>query len=273
MATDIGSDAVNISKVNWTDQVADPAAPAAGHSVVYFKDGVLYTRSPITGILTPILNPMTAAGDLILGDTDGAPIRLAKGSDSDVLQVDPATHLPAWAAPAGGGAMVQIDQQIVGAGGAASITFADIPSTYTDLVLSWIARSTDAAEYTWATLSFNDDAGNNYDFAQLNATNSSHSVEGAVASGVGRFAVIAGGGALANAVSGGRLHIPAYAQTVFYKPSTHHFHQSGTMLTAHLANVTVSGLYRSTSAIAKIVLSPGAGNWAEGSSFTLWGIA
>lgn len=48
-------------------------------------------------------NPMTTAGDLILGGSSGTPGRLAKGSDGDVLTVDPSTHLPVWAAPSGGG--------------------------------------------------------------------------------------------------------------------------------------------------------------------------
>lgn len=47
-------------------------------------------------------NPMTTAADLIVGGTAGAPARLAKGSDGQVLTVDPTTHLLIWATPAGG---------------------------------------------------------------------------------------------------------------------------------------------------------------------------
>jgi hypothetical protein len=46
-------------------------------------------------------NPMTTAGDLILGGASGTAGRLAKGSDSQVLTVDPTTHLPVWAASGG----------------------------------------------------------------------------------------------------------------------------------------------------------------------------
>lgn len=47
-------------------------------------------------------NPMTTAGDIILGDTGGSPIRLAKGTDNQVLTVDGTTHLPVWANSASG---------------------------------------------------------------------------------------------------------------------------------------------------------------------------
>jgi hypothetical protein len=50
-----------------------------------------------------VLNPMTTAGDLILGGASGAAGRLAKGSDNYVLTIDSGTHLPVWAAATGGG--------------------------------------------------------------------------------------------------------------------------------------------------------------------------
>lgn len=46
-------------------------------------------------------NPMTAAGDLIVGGTSGAPGRLAKSTDGKVLTL--VSGAPAWADPAGGG--------------------------------------------------------------------------------------------------------------------------------------------------------------------------
>ena len=51
---------------------------------------------------TPFANPMTTAADLIVGDTGGTPARLAKGSDGQVLTVDPSTHLLVWATPGSG---------------------------------------------------------------------------------------------------------------------------------------------------------------------------
>jgi hypothetical protein len=46
-------------------------------------------------------NPMTAAGDIIVGGASGAPARLAKGTDGQVLKL--ASGTPSWAAESGGG--------------------------------------------------------------------------------------------------------------------------------------------------------------------------
>lgn len=51
-------------------------------------------------------NPMTASGDVIYGTTAGAPARLAKGTDGQVLTL--ASGLPSWAAPTGGGGVTSI---------------------------------------------------------------------------------------------------------------------------------------------------------------------
>ena len=48
-----------------------------------------------------IENPMTAKDDLIIGGTDGAPARLAKGTNGQVLQVG--SDGLEWATPSGGG--------------------------------------------------------------------------------------------------------------------------------------------------------------------------
>jgi len=44
-------------------------------------------------------NPMTTAGDMIIGGTGGAPVSLAKGTTGQVLTIDPTTLLPVWKAP------------------------------------------------------------------------------------------------------------------------------------------------------------------------------
>lgn len=49
-----------------------------------------------------ISNPMSAPADLIVGGVGGVPARLAKGSDGQVLSVNPTTHLLAWLTLTGG---------------------------------------------------------------------------------------------------------------------------------------------------------------------------
>lgn len=64
-------------------------------------DAIVY---PVDLLGSSLTNPMTTAGDIIVADTGGTPLRLAKGSDSTVLTVSASTHLPVWSAPSAGGA-------------------------------------------------------------------------------------------------------------------------------------------------------------------------
>lgn len=57
-----------------------------------------------------ITNPLTTQDDLWIGGASGAPARLAKGSDSQVLTVDPSTHHLVWATPTGGGAALTVEE-------------------------------------------------------------------------------------------------------------------------------------------------------------------
>lgn len=56
-----------------------------------------------TEIGASFTNPMTTQDDLIVGGASGVPGRLGKGSDGQVLTVDPSTHHLVWATPSGGG--------------------------------------------------------------------------------------------------------------------------------------------------------------------------
>lgn len=55
-----------------------------------------------------MLNPMTTAGDIIVGGTDGAPVRLPKGADGKVLGVESGTVV--WVTPTGGGGGLEIEE-------------------------------------------------------------------------------------------------------------------------------------------------------------------
>lgn len=63
------------------------------------------TKGRVTSAIgnpTPLSNPMTTQDDLIVGGAAGAPTRLAKGADNQVLTVDPTTHDLVWATPSSG---------------------------------------------------------------------------------------------------------------------------------------------------------------------------
>lgn len=73
-----------------------------------------------------ITNPLTTQDDLWVGGASGAPGRLAKGADSQVLTVDPSTHHLVWANPASGftNPMTTAGDLIVGDTGGAAIRLA-----------------------------------------------------------------------------------------------------------------------------------------------------
>lgn len=101
MAVAINSELANIPSVALTEQAGDLAAPSAGYAQLYVKAGLLYVRNA-AGIFVPLYNPMTTPADLIVGAASGAPARLGKGDDGQVLTVDPSTHLLVWATPVAG---------------------------------------------------------------------------------------------------------------------------------------------------------------------------
>jgi hypothetical protein len=87
---------------------AAPGPPVGGQSVLYQKTDKKPYWKDDTGVETLLIpdptimtNPMTAAGDLIYGAVSGAPTRLAKGGDTQVLTL--VAGVPAWQAPVSGG--------------------------------------------------------------------------------------------------------------------------------------------------------------------------
>lgn len=77
-------------------------------------------------------NPMTTQDDLIIGGASGAPARLGKGTDGQVLTVDPTTHHLVWATPSGGGGALTVDETD-GTPSVASVTRLTLPAgTLTD---------------------------------------------------------------------------------------------------------------------------------------------
>lgn len=58
---------------------------------------VLYGDSVYRTVTSGFTNPMTTAGDLIIGGTSGTPGRIGIGADLQVLTISSTTHLPVWA--------------------------------------------------------------------------------------------------------------------------------------------------------------------------------
>jgi hypothetical protein len=83
-----------------TDTPTDYTGTAEWVKVNAARDGLEFGTPAGAGDL---INPMTTAGDIIIGGASGAPLRLGIGTEGQVLTV--ASGVPVWATPSGGMSM------------------------------------------------------------------------------------------------------------------------------------------------------------------------
>jgi hypothetical protein len=143
-----------------------------------------------------------------------------------------------------------------------TVTFSSIPSGYTDLVLVSSLLGTVSQNQN---IRFNNDSASNYSNTYLEGDGSSaFSGRRSNQTSLIDFGVIR---TTANTFSTNILQIQNYSNTTTYKTALTRNGLASTALQA------VVGLWRSTSAINRIDLSPGSGNFEVGSTFSLYGIA
>ena len=98
----------------------------------YLKDTnvtTYYTGSAWANVdTTGMTNPMTTTGDIVYASSGSTPGRIGIGSTGNVLTV--AGGIPSWAAPAGGGKVLQVVQ------GLTSTSTTISTSTYTDTTIT-----------------------------------------------------------------------------------------------------------------------------------------
>jgi hypothetical protein len=80
-----------------------PTAPTNGQVYAYDSGSGLWVPASF------LANPMTTKGDVILGDTGGAPTRLGAGTSADVLTSNGAGNFPSWQTPGGGASLTPSD--------------------------------------------------------------------------------------------------------------------------------------------------------------------
>jgi hypothetical protein len=97
--------------------------------------GIAVTGTATLNGTALVANPMTTAGDIIVGGASGAPARLVKGADGQVLTM--VSGGVAWAAASGGG------------GGIAYADLDDIPNTQK---IAWLTHGTNVYSATTNTL-------------------------------------------------------------------------------------------------------------------------
>ena len=162
----------------------------------------------------------------------------------------------------------------VGSGGAANVEFTSIGTDWTHLQIRTLFRGTAAANYLTTVIRFNDDSATNYAGHELFGDGS-----GAFAAAESNANAINYGpfGPAANVSSNifgtGIIDILDYANTNKNKTIRNLNGFDNNSSTSPIGHILFrSGLWRSTSAITKITLTPSSGNWAQYSHFALYGI-
>ena len=158
----------------------------------------------------------------------------------------------------------------VGSGGAASIDFSSIPSTYTDLVLKWSIRS---AAASWANLSIKlNNSTSSYTMRYLQGSGSAASSYTATTNPDNLFnGYNPGTGQTASTFSNGELYLPNYAGSTYKSYSVDNVAETNaTTAYMHL----VADLWSSTSAVNQITIYDTNGaNLAQYSSAYLYGVS
>ena len=137
-----------------------------------------------------------------------------------------------------------------------SVTFSNIPTTYTDLVLviqgTWAGTGYEAISFT-----FNGDTGSNYSRTLLNGTGTS---------ALSSRESTSNWGALGNDQSNSIIHIMNYSNATTYKTILSRGNSATNQVRATV------GLWRSTSPITSITTQMASNSIASGTTFTLYGI-
>lgn len=143
-------------------------------------------------------------------------------------------------------------------------------AAFNTLIVYCLLRSSVAAAIDQVSLLINNDSAGHYDLVRIRTINSTVSGASFQATGPG-IGIIAGSTAAASAFSAIKFEIPAYANTVTFKSWT----QTSGLSEATAANAEVDlihGMWRSTSAINRLVVQPVTGpNFATGSSIVVYG--
>jgi hypothetical protein len=173
-----------------------------------------------------------------------------------------------------------IQTTTVGAGGSATVSFSAIPQTYTDLVVVGSVRSTsttsNTGEYDVMAYRFNATT-SGYTARVIEGSGSaavSSSQTTATGSGGGSYGRISDGG-INNSLSGTSIFSPFNMYITNYAGSTY---KSWSFEYVEERNATasymgmVAGLWSNTAAITEITFALLVANYAEYSSFSLYGI-
>ena len=157
---------------------------------------------------------------------------------------------------------------IVGAGGASSIDFTSIPSTFTDLVLKVSARGTSAdgsAPELSTLISINGSGTGSHRFIYANGSAAYSSSNGSVL-----WTYTNGNTTTASTFGNLEIYFPNYASTTTYKSYSIDAVVENNA-TANSLSLD-AGLVSNNAAISRVTLTPNSGSFVQHSTATLYGV-
>ena len=163
---------------------------------------------------------------------------------------------------------IKIASVTVGSGGASSIDFTSIPSTYTDLCVKLSARYNDAS--VLGRFRFNGDTGSNYSNRRLYGTGSSvasNSDSAQTSSYV--FGLNDASNYTANTFSNAEFYIPNYAGSAYKSISIDAVSENNA---TEAYSTLQAGLWSNTAAITSIKIYQDSGLFVQYSTAVLYGI-
>lgn len=170
---------------------------------------------------------------------------------------------------------VKIAEVSVGAGGASSIDFSSIPSTYTDLCLKMSIRGNQSAVDDYINLRFNNDSGANYSMRAvfINATSSAAASSSWTSQTNAYIYQITAANATASTFGNVELYIPNYAGSTAKSWSNDGAPETNSATWTTRGAVLNAGIWTGTAAINQITLSVGGSTlFAQYSTAYLYGI-
>ena len=153
----------------------------------------------------------------------------------------------------------------VGSGGIPSVSFLNIPQTYTDLVIKTSIRTTSTGLGNGVLISLN---GSSTSFSRKILYGEGSTTASASASD-GGIAVINGTTETASTFSSTEIYIPNYTGSDYKSLSSDSIMENNA--TAAYA-ILYGSLWSNTSAVTSITLTPGVGLFAQYTTFHLYGI-
>jgi hypothetical protein len=204
---------------------------------------------------------------------DPADLPVASSSAFGAVKVDGTTiTASSGVISTAGGGLTKISETVLGSA-TATVTFSSIPGSYRNLMLTIVARSAAAANFTDIYAQFNGDTGANYSREGVIAQSTGNAQNVQTSSSANApIGGVAAANSLANAPGIVTIIIPNYAGTVFAKAANSQFGaMNGATVGTWLA-MTESFYWNNTAAISSILIGVvGGSNFVTGSVFTLYG--